>query len=77
MSLTVKDLKEILDLYPEEYLVVMSKDGGGNSYSPLADFGIGRYKPNSTWDGYFTSLDGNGKFLRESRRNSICLWPTN
>ncbi len=48
----VKELIKKLKEEKQEAIVIMSKDGEGNSYSPLADFGdTDVYQENSTWDG--------------------------
>jgi hypothetical protein len=50
--MTVKELIELLENEDHNKLVVMSKDGEGNSYSPLADFGnVNVYRADSTWSG--------------------------
>jgi len=50
--MTVKELIEALKkIDNQDRIVVMSKDGEGNSYSPLADFGEVAYIAESTWDG--------------------------
>jgi hypothetical protein len=49
---TVKELIDLLSGLPEDYQVILSKDGEGNDYSPATlDFGIGKYHPESTWAG--------------------------
>lgn len=71
----VKELKEILKDVPDDYEVVMSRDGEGNGFSPLADFGLEMYVPDSTWSGeIFSDEDGRNVEFKE---NSIVLWPTN
>ena len=48
----VKELIEMLQKENQEAIVVMSSDGEGNSYSPVADIGdVDRYKAHSTWSG--------------------------
>lgn len=49
--MTVKKLIELLQKEDPSRTVIMSKDAEGNSYSPLADFWAGKYKPDSTWSG--------------------------
>lgn len=54
----VIDLIDDLKKLDPNALVVISSDGEGNSYSPLCDdFGIGRYKAQTTWMGELVSED--------------------
>jgi len=41
----VRDLRRLLTPLDDDVLVVLSKDGEGNSYSPLADFSKQTYVP--------------------------------
>jgi hypothetical protein len=47
----VKELKQLLDNFNDDDLVVMSKDSEGNNYSPLCDIWEGSYKAESSWSG--------------------------
>jgi len=48
----VKELIRLLKQEDQEKLVIMSSDGEGNSFSPLADFGdTDYYLAYSTWSG--------------------------
>jgi len=50
--MTVKELiKELEKIENKDRVVVMSKDGEGNSYSPLADFWEGAYEAETTYSG--------------------------
>jgi hypothetical protein len=71
----VRDLIELLKGLPENAEVVLSKDGEGNSYSPLSGHSRGKYTPDSTWSGEFRTHDDNDKPVR--RPNAVCLWPVN
>ncbi len=51
MSLTVKDLRDLLDGLPDDMLVVLSKDAEGNGYSPLEEAEQAMYLPESSWAG--------------------------
>ena len=44
----VNELKERLKDIPDDYEIVMSSDGEGNNYSPLADFDVSMYIAEST-----------------------------
>ena len=41
--ITVAQLIEQLQKFPQNYIIVMSKDGEGNNYSPLSDIVGGNY----------------------------------
>lgn len=49
--MTVRELIEQLSHVEPDRIVVMSKDGEGNGYSPLADFWKGTYWAETTWYG--------------------------
>lgn len=75
--MTVKELRELLASYPDDYVVIMSKDAEGNAYSPLPpaeDAACdGHYEPTTTWYGEFTHHPED----RPAPFNAVCLWPTN
>jgi hypothetical protein len=48
---TVKEWIEILKKENPNALVVLSKDGEGNSYSPLDSIDVGVYVENNHWSG--------------------------
>ncbi len=49
--MTVKELIEMLKGFEPDRVVVMAKDGEGNSYSPLHGAWTGRYRADTTWYG--------------------------
>lgn len=51
MSMTVKDLRTMLDGLPDDMPVVLSKDAEGNGHSPLAVGGEAMYDAETTWFG--------------------------
>ena len=69
----VKKLIKLLQAYDPNTEVVMSSDGEGNSYSPLADAGQGFYVAESTWSGDLYSEEEKPDDAKEV----VCLWPTN
>ena len=73
----VKELIKELSKINPELEVVMSSDGEGNSFSPLYDFYMGAYFPDSTWSGEFSYTDENDKYLSPEEINDICMWPVN
>ena len=57
-------------------LVVMSSDGEGNQFSPLAEAcGPYMYTPESTWAGELENEEDVDK--EDFKPNAVCLWPTN
>lgn len=76
--MNVKELREALASFPDDMEVVMSKDGEGNGFSPLADMGSGKYEPDCTWAGEFNTHNPEGtRRIQAKRRNALCLWPVN
>ena len=80
-ALTVKALKEMLNGgdIEDHYIIVLSKDGEGNSFSPVSDseagfYTVGLYVPDTTWSGDFTGIDDMDD---EFSPNAVVLWPTN
>lgn len=81
-----KDLIKILQEDPER-IVVLSKDGEGNGFSPLADVNTDHvYKAENTWSGVI----GPAKLTKEMEergygeedvlkggKKCFVLWPTN
>ena len=75
----VKELKEKLKDIPDDFEVILSKDGEGNDYSPLAEIDLIHYAPENNWYGYVIDkmdwdeeLDG-GEF----KENAVGMWPVN
>jgi hypothetical protein len=67
-------LIKLLEKHPD-WEVVMSKDGEGNGFSPLAEIGEQLYVPDSTWSGEVFSLDE--KEEHDKGKEAFILWPTN
>lgn len=74
-----------LDL-PGDTIVVMSKDGEGNGYSPLAEVDAAMYDAETTWSGERCLSDeqrtatGEPDEYREAPETAVAavyLWPTN
>lgn len=66
--MTVAELLTLLALMPRDDLVVMSKDGEGNSFSPLAEICPARYT---------AETEGSGNVNDTGREPCVVLWPTN
>ena len=69
----VKKLKEYLEKFKDTDIVVLSKDGEGNSYSPLADLGAAHYAADTSWSGEIYT----GEDLGKRKLNAVVLWPVN
>ncbi len=71
----VRELIEILKGLPQGHEVVMSSDGEGNRFSPLADYGLQMYTPDTTWSGEIREEEDcePGEYIE----NAVTLWPTN
>lgn len=82
---TVADLIGTLQQLEPDALVVLSKDGEGNAFSPLASYGVGSYIPDSTWSGEFHSTPKPGDDPEDypdysddpDAVKAVVLWPTN
>lgn len=69
--MNVKDLIAELQHLPPGAVVVMSKDGEGNGYSPLSSAYLGSYVAETTWSGEWDDE----MLLRGTP--AVCLWPVN
>lgn len=74
--MNIKELKEILDNYDDKTNIIMSKDGEGNAFSPLAGYGDGLYVADSTWSGDIYNKDERDE-AGDDAEAVIVLWPTN
>jgi hypothetical protein len=77
--MNVKELIELLQTYPQDALVVQSKDGEGNGFSPVSDLGPGKYIAESTWSGDLINEDDLEEYGadEDSVVDAVCIWPTN
>lgn len=87
-TITVGQLIRDLGAFDADRLVVMSKDGEGNGFSPLAGVGTASYEADSTWSG---EVGMEQHELTEEKRKegygdedvlqdgvpALVLWPTN
>jgi len=61
-------LREFLKDVPDDYTVILSKDGEGNNFSRLSDgISFGNYKPENAFDGDFE--------FNDNEPTSIVLFP--
>lgn len=84
--MTVKELIAKLQKVDPNRLVVMSKDGEGNGFSPLCNLVESKYRSDSTWSGEIglekltPSLKKQGyseEDVMEDGIKALVLWPTN
>jgi hypothetical protein len=73
----VKDLKKILENLSDDTKIILSKDAEGNDFSPLSDYSIGVYVPDSTWSGEMFHDEDIKDCGLEKEPHSIVLWPVN
>ena len=77
--ITVKEMKEILAKLPPEadnWKLILSSDGEGNDFSPLAGWDIGTYVPETNYCGEVV-FEHDREPEDEDKDNCIVLWPTN
>lgn len=90
--ITVAKLRELLADAPDDALVVMSKNGEGNGFSPFSELGDGRYIAESSWSGYLADegedddepgdddvVTAGADYEEPTEQGVACivLWPTN
>lgn len=82
----VKELKELLNQFDDENIVIMSKNSEGNNFSPLSDIDECNYRAETTWYGEIglreltdeDIADGySEEDVLEDGENAIVLWPVN
>lgn len=54
---TVENMIAMLQKLPPKALVVMSKDGEGNAFTPFSGYDQGLYTAENTWSGEFRGED--------------------
>lgn len=84
--MTVKQLINLLKKEDQDRIVILSKDGEGNSYSPLDSFYKCSYRADSTWSGEIglekltTELEKSGyseEDVISDGEPALVLYPTN
>lgn len=65
--MTVKQLREMLKSVPDNYNVILSKDGEGNEFKPIKAYSFGEYSDGTFYD----SIHPDSPI----ERNTLCLWP--
>lgn len=72
--MTVTELIKVLEEMPGNTVVVMSKDGEGNSFSPLYEAEQAFYLADSTWSGERESEEDG---ISDDAVTAVFLWPVN
>ena len=82
--MTIRQLKELIEDLNDDVVVIMSKDGEGNAFSPLFDIDNSCiYVAESTWSGEIYPKVVNGDSSDEDcydgsdGHDCVVLWPTN
>jgi hypothetical protein len=74
----VSDLIALLNTLDPDALVVMSKDGEGNQYTPWSgDYLDTRYSADSSWSGEIEDADEPWDSDGVDCVKAVVLWPTN
>ena len=87
MSTTVGELRDLLNGLDPDLIIVMSKDGEGNGFSPLAEAYEAWYEADSTWSGNVIDADYLGveedaeddeiQERLDAADKCVVLWPVN
>ncbi len=84
--MNVREFIEELSTLDPEAIVIMSKDGEGNGFSPYSDYTPGFYIAETTWYGEFhsedeveeeTEYDEEDRAYYRSQPAAVVLWPVN
>ena len=65
--MNVKELKDLLEGFPEDYIVVIAEDAEGNGFKELEAYSEGHCERINSYSLEFTSGD--------EQPNALCLWP--
>lgn len=75
-NITVGELRIALEHYSDDAMIIISKDGDGNYFSPLTELTTGHYIPSSDYQGDFVSDDEMDDDVNlNGARPSVVLWP--
>jgi hypothetical protein len=84
--MTVKELKELLNQFNDNDLIIMSKDSEGNRYSPLSSLEEISYEAESSWEGIVGIRELTNEYIEagyseedlvENGVNAVALYPVN
>ena len=81
----VKDLIKLLQKEDQDRIVIMSKDGEGNNYSPLDEISTCSYRAETTWWGEVGLEELTDESIEQGYaeedvvdgEKALCLWPVN
>ena len=74
--MTLGEFREQTKDLSDEMLVVLARDGEGNSYSPLLEVETAIYDPETTYGGVIYPEDFYHAGDRDGKK-AVVLWPTN
>ena len=74
--MTIKELKDQLNKYPDDMPVVLSQDSEGNQHRPLADVSDGLYEPEFEWAGMVLAEEDE-ETASDKAYQACVLWPVN
>lgn len=69
---TVSQLIEELKQVDGDRIIILSKDGEGNGFSPLEALELGDYEPENEWSGEPVEPDESG-----NSKKAVFVWPRN
>ncbi len=72
--MTVKDLRRMLTLVPDDATVIVAKDAEGNGFKPLDNLEAGNFE-RAGGQGHFISEDEMREDQVSFPFNAVCLWP--
>ena len=78
--MTAKELIVVLQALGPDTLIVLSKDGEGNGFSPLADVQVEHYRAESPACGEIVQVDPedpDSQTIEESDVVAAIFWPVN
>jgi hypothetical protein len=82
----IKELKELLNSFDDNDIVIMAKDGEGNGFSPLSGMGEASYEAESDWSGIVGIRELTPNYIKagygeedlvENGVNAVVLYPIN
>jgi hypothetical protein len=74
---TVGEIREWLEEFDDDLLVILSRDSEGNNYSPVSGYSdVVKYWPQSTWSGdIYEEDDEEEEPLPPDVVDAVILWP--
>ncbi len=79
-NLTVGELRNILEQYPDDMMIILAEDGEGNSFAPLVDTTSGHYISETDYNGDFVSdedIADDEDLNLDGATPAVVFWPAN